>query len=233
MDALQDVARRHGLKIVEDACQSHGAEYRGRRAGSLGNVGCFSFYPAKNLGACGDGGAVVTNDAEVAERLRCLRNYGQRIKNEHDMLGFNCRLDTLQAAILLVKLRHLESWTEARRWAANKYREVLAEHADLVLPRERPEVRHVYHLFVVQHPERDALFEHLKRQGIQSGIHYPAPLHHAQPFRTARTVPTGLPVCTQLASCILSLPMYPELTAEHIERVAQQVGVFTPIIQLV
>ncbi len=228
MDAISDIAARHQLRIIEDAAQAHGAEFSGRRAGSFGDAGCFSFYPGKNLGAFGDGGAVVTNDEAVRERLILLRNYGQRVKNEHTLLGFNCRLDTLQAAVLLIKLRYLEEWTEQRRTIARWYGESLRD-AELILPAERADARHVYHLFVVRHPERDRLAGHLRNRGIHCGVHYPHPLSHAVPFRNVRTVPEGLPVCTQLASEIVSLPMYPELSRSQVERVADAVRSFDTV----
>ncbi|MBX3439313.1 MAG: DegT/DnrJ/EryC1/StrS family aminotransferase, partial [Planctomycetaceae bacterium] len=222
MDEIRQIADRHGLKVVEDAAQAHGAELLGRRAGSFGDAAGFSFYPGKNLGAFGDGGAIVTDNEAVYERLKLLRNYGQRVKNVHSELGFNSRLDTLQAAVLLVKLRHLPTWTEQRRAVAAWYGELLAE-ADVVRPVERDDARHVYHLYVVRHPQRDVLIDELREQGIQCGVHYPHPLHQAAPFRDCRTVPDGLPVCTQLAQEIVSLPMYPELTRAQVTRVAAAV----------
>ncbi len=218
MPAIVELAAKHGLHVVSDACQAHGARIGDRPVASFGDAACFSFYPSKNLGAYGDGGAIVTDSPELAKRLRMLRNYGQRAKNDYVDLGYNSRLDTLQAAILAVKLPHLAGWNESRRRAAAKYYDCLSD-ADLALPVERLGVTHVYHLYVVQHPNRDELLEHLQQAGIQCGIHYPAPIHEIQPFRTARTVPDGAPVSTRLARRILSLPMYPEITDEAIERV--------------
>jgi dTDP-4-amino-4,6-dideoxygalactose transaminase len=225
MEAILDIARRFGLKVVEDACQAHGAYLGKQRVGSLGDAGCFSFYPGKNLGAYGDGGAVVTNDTQLAEKIRLLRNYGQRVKNQHSMLGFNSRLDTLQAAVLLVKLNYLDYWNEQRRAVAQRYNELLAD-LDVVTPTEDRNVQHVYHVYVVQHANRDELVEHLKQRGIYCGIHYPTPLPEAQPFRTANTVPKGAPISTAFAKRILSLPMYPELTETQIQRVVQGVSSF-------
>jgi dTDP-4-amino-4,6-dideoxygalactose transaminase len=222
---LQQIACRHGLKIIEDAAQAHGASCQERRAGSFGDLACFSFYPGKNLGAFGDGGAVVTNDPDLAEDLRLLRNYGQRVKNEHSQIGYNCRLDTLQAAVLLVKLSYLDQWNAQRRMVAEWYRELLA-NSEVVLPQERKEVEHIYHLFVVRHPARDELIRFLEGRGIQCGIHYPNPLHRAAPFSSARTVPNDLPVCLELAGQILSLPMYPELKRSAVERVAAAIREF-------
>ncbi len=224
MNEICEIADRHGLHIVEDAAQAHGAEYDGRRAGSFGDVGCFSFYPGKNLGAFGDGGAVVTNDDQLAERLRLLRNYGQVRKNEHGMLGYNCRLDSIQAAVLSVKMQHIEAWTDSRRMAAEQYNALLSE-LGIVCPRERAGARHVYHLYVVRHPARDELIRRMANKKIACGIHYPHPLHRAAPFRNARTVPNGLPVCTQITSEIMSLPMFPELKESEIRRICDELAV--------
>lgn len=226
MVVIQEVAEKHGLKIVEDACQSHGSEYNGKRAGSFGNAGCFSFYPGKNLGAFGDGGAIVTNDAEVAVKIKLLRNYGQREKNVHSMLAFNSRLDTIQAAILLVKLPYLDDWNNQRRKAAGLYCEHLKD-SDLILPVENEGNRHVYHLFVAKHDQRDELVAHLKSQDISCGVHYPLPLHHAEPYGAVRTIPRDLPVCSELANKIISLPMFPGITEEQVSRVAEAVKSFS------
>lgn len=224
MDAICEIADRHGLAIIEDACQAHGATYRERPAGTIGNAGCFSFYPGKNLGAFGDGGAIVTDDQQLAEQLRLLRNYGQRVKNEHSLLGFNSRLDTIQAAVLLVKLPLLDEWNEQRRQAACWYHEALSsKQAPVVLPQHKPHVSHVYHLFVVQHNDRDALIDGLKERSISCGIHYPNPICHAEPFRTARTIPHGAPVATDISQRICSLPMYPGLGRDDVEYVAEQI----------
>jgi dTDP-4-amino-4,6-dideoxygalactose transaminase len=225
MDTIRHVAARYNLKIVEDACQAHGAHFHDRRVGTLGDVACFSFYPGKNLGAYGDGGAVVTDDEGLAERLRLLRNYGQKRKNEFSLLGFNSRLDTVQAAVLLVKLKYLDRWNEVRREMAAAYCEELAD-AGLVPPREAPGRRHVYHLFVVQHPRRDELLAHLQQRGVHCGIHYPAPLPHTPPFRGARSVPEDAPISTRLAGRILTLPMCPQLTREQVGRVAEAIRAF-------
>lgn len=226
MDAIREIADKHGLKIVEDSCQAHGSEYKGKRAGSFGEAGCFSFYPGKNLGAFGDGGAVVTGDAEVADRLRLLRNYGQRQKNVHSMLAYNSRLDTIQAAVLLVKLPYLDDWNNQRRKAADLYRQYLQD-SELDLPVENTGARHVYHLFVVKHNHRDQLVEYLREEQIYCGIHYPLPLHHAEPYATARSIPRNLPVCSDLAGRIFSLPMFPGITEKQICRVSDAVKSFS------
>ena len=237
MKEIMEIARKHGLRVIEDAAQAHGAELEGQRCGSFGDIGCFSFYPGKNLGAFGDGGAVVTNDPELAERLRLLRNYGQKQKNRHDSLGFNCRLDTLQACVLLAKMKHIEKWTEQRRQVAQWYREELAGSdllgsdlagsdlagSDLLLPQAHDDSRHVYHLFVIRTRQRERLMASLAEQNIHAGIHYPNPLNTAGAFQDAPTIPMGLPVCTEVAREIVSLPMYPEMTREQVKRVAHAV----------
>lgn len=225
MAVIRKIADHHGLKIIEDSAQGHGAEEAGQRCGSFGDIGCFSFYPGKNLGAFGDAGAAVTNNPELAEKLRLLRNYGQVQKNQHDMLGYNCRMDTLQACVLLSKMDHIEKWTEQRRDVAAWYREELSG-TDIQLPLEREDVRHVYHLFVIRHPERDAMIKHLAERNVFAGIHYPNPLSKAKPFLDSVTVPNGLPNCEKITSEILSLPMYPEMTREHVAIVADAVRSF-------
>jgi dTDP-4-amino-4,6-dideoxygalactose transaminase len=225
MDAIMLLARKHNLKVIEDACQAHGARYKDRPAGSIGDAGCFSFYPGKNLGAYGDGGAIITNDANLADKIRLLRQYGQQEKNVHLVLGYNSRLDTLQAAILRVKLNHLEQWNEKRRNIAQTYRELLSD-TELVLPLEKPDVNHVYHLFVIQHEQRDQLNATLKAKGVFCGIHYPQPLHQQRPYHHTRTVPDGLPVATELTAKILSLPMFPEISENQIGIVVQAIKDF-------
>ena len=225
MAEILEIAKRHDLRVIEDAAQAHGAEIDGQRCGSFGDIGCFSFYPGKNLGAFGDGGAVVTNDETVAERIRMLRNYGQREKNRHDELAVNSRLDTVQAAVLLTKMKYIESWTENRRRVATWYREAL-EGTALELPSVRDEVRHVYHLFVIRHPKRDQLAAHLKEQGIFCGIHYPRPLFHAKPLEHCRTVPMNCPETCSAADEILSLPMCPEVTEDQVQRIAAAIRSF-------
>ena len=195
---------------------------------AFGAAACFSFYPSKNLGAFGDGGAIVTGNGALAERLRMLRNYGQRSKNDFAMLGYNSRLDTLQATILAIKLRHLEQGNQQRRRAAAKYCELL-QNSEVILPAETPDVTHAYHLFVVRHQRRDELLAHLQSAGVQCGIHYPTPIHEIQPFHAVRTVPEGAPVSSRLAKQILSLPMYAEITDEAVERVSDVVSSFSTV----
>jgi dTDP-3-amino-3,4,6-trideoxy-alpha-D-glucose transaminase len=221
LDGLAELAREHGLWLIEDAAQAHGARWNGSRAGAVGDVGCFSFYPSKNLGAWGDGGAVITSDARLAERVRLLRNYGQTQKYQHELLGANSRLDELQAAILRTKLPHLDAWNEARRSAASAYSELL----DVALrpPRPEPSDGHVFHLYVVRTKERDALQGFLARQGVETGIHYPIPVHRQVAFRGVPQVARELPVTDELASAVLSLPMFPTISQDKIRFVADQV----------
>jgi dTDP-4-amino-4,6-dideoxygalactose transaminase len=223
MPAILEIAAKYDLPVVSDACQAHGATIDGKPLASFGTAQCYSFYPSKNLGAYGDGGMTVTNCDTLAERIRMLRNYGQKSKNKYEVLGFNSRLDTLQAAILEVKLRYLAEGNELRRAAAGRYRELLSNNSDLILPTERLGFKHVYHLFVVQHPRRDELASHLQSKGVQCGIHYPTPIHQIASFESCRTVPEGAPVATKLAGRILSLPMFPELTGQQIEQVCETI----------
>jgi dTDP-4-amino-4,6-dideoxygalactose transaminase len=222
MDAVRDVADAHGLLVVEDACQAHGARYRGRRTGSLGDAAAFSFYPAKNLGAFGDGGAVVTSDPSLAASVRTLRDYGQRRKHEHVVRGFNRRLDTLQAAFLRVKLRHLDGWNARRREHAAAY-SALLEPAGLAPPRPPDDVEPVWHLYVVEVHDRDGLRAALADRGIQTGIHYPVPVHLQEAYADLGLGAGSFPVTERRAARILSLPMYPELEPAQIELVAEAV----------
>jgi dTDP-4-amino-4,6-dideoxygalactose transaminase len=219
MEPLLALARRHGLAVVEDACQAHGARHDGRRAGSLGDAAAFSFYPSKNLGAAGDGGMVVTRDADLADRLRLLRNYGQRRKNHSEIVGHNRRLDTLQAAILRAKLSHLDDWNEARRSHAASYDEALAD-----MPVVRPAVatgnEPVWHLYVIRAADRDTVRDRLAAEGIETGVHYPVPVHLQPSHRSLGYGPGDFPISEQLADEAVSLPMYPELPGDAGERVA-------------
>jgi dTDP-4-amino-4,6-dideoxygalactose transaminase len=176
LDALQEIAKRHKIHLVEDACQAHGATYKGKKAGSIGIAGCFSFYPGKNLGCLGEGGAIVTNDGDLAQRMRMLRDHGSIRKYEHRVPGYNFRLEGLQGGFLSVKLPHLDSWNERRRTAAKRYNELLSD-SSLTLPAEMPYGRHVYHLYVIQADDREALRQQLNAAGVETGLHYPVPLH--------------------------------------------------------
>jgi dTDP-4-amino-4,6-dideoxygalactose transaminase len=210
MDRIMEIARRHDLIVIEDAAQAHGALYKGRRTGSLADAAAFSFYPAKNLGACGDGGAVVTNDERIADSLRMLRNYGQTKKYHHVSQGFNRRLDTLQAAILRIKLKYIDQWNAARRDHAQAYGQLLAD-SGLILPVEAPGVESVYHLYIVRTEDRDRLQHYLHEQNIATGIHYPIPVHLQPAYEDLGYSKGDFPVSEMLAEEILSLPMYPEL----------------------
>lgn len=223
MDGILDLAEEFDLFVVEDACQAHGAYYKDRRVGSLGHTGTFSFYPTKNLGGCGDGGMVVTDDEEVAERIRAMRNCGQREKYVHELPPFNHRLDTLQAAILRVKLHHLGDWIEARRRHAALYTKLLTGNG-AVTPVEASDSTHVYHLYVVRVPHRDKLRAYLwERSGIGTGIHYPVPVH-LQPFYADKGFCRGqFPVTEQLCEEVMSLPMFPEMTTEQVRYVAASI----------
>jgi dTDP-4-amino-4,6-dideoxygalactose transaminase len=215
MEPLLEMARRHGLKVLEDACQAQGAGYRGRRAGSLGDAAAFSFYPGKNLGACGEAGAVTTSDAGLAESLRMLRDHGQRVKYVHSVEGYNARLDSLQAAVLRLKLTYLDAWNEQRRVVASRYRQEL-EALDLRLPAEAPDREHVWHLFVVRMAKRDAVRESLESWGIGSGLHYPVPLHLQEAYGSMGHRRGDFPHSEDWASSGLSLPMFPGMIEEQI-----------------
>ncbi len=225
MDPILEIARRHDLFVIEDACQAHGAEYKGRKAGSLGHLGAFSFYYTKNLGAYGEGGLVTTKDAELARRVRMLRDHGSEKRYYHEYLGWNARLDELQAAALRIKLPHLDQWNNQRRQNAALYRECL-EQSDIILPNETPHNRHVYHLYVIRTPQREALRQHLNQQGIGTGIHYPVPNHLQNSLNAFGDGRGSLPVTEAIVDEILSLPMYPELNRDQIERVAATVQGF-------
>lgn len=227
MDAILTVARKHHLLVIEDACQAHGAYYREKRVGALGDVGCFSFYPGKNLGAYGDGGMLVTNDATLAERVRMLRNYGQREKYHHIFLAYNRRLDTLQAAVLRVKLPRLDDWNAARQRIARLYDERLKGIESLTIPAMADDRTHVYHLYVAQHPQRDDLLAYLREQGILAGLHYPIPVH-LQPCYEQLGVKRGsLPITESVAARVLSLPIFPEMTSEQVDYVCEHIRLFT------
>ena len=221
MDPIMEIAEEYGLYIIEDASQAHGAEYKGRKVGSIGHVACFSFYPTKNLGAYGDGGAIVTNDDELAENLRMLRNYGSSKKYYHDFVGVNSRLDEIQAAVLRVKLGHLDEWNEKRRKIAKLYNELL-EDSDVITPIEKEWAKHVYHLYVIRHRERDKLHQYLLKNGIKTQIHYPVPVHLQKAYLDLG-IRAKLPVTERISREILSLPMFPYLTDAEIEKIAMVV----------
>jgi dTDP-4-amino-4,6-dideoxygalactose transaminase len=225
MDDIVAIAEQHGFVVIEDACQAHGARYKGRRAGSLGDAAAFSFYPSKNLGCWGDGGAVTTQDDAAADLVRRLRNYGQRDKHRHEIKGFNRRLDTLQAAVLRVKLRHLDRWNQRRREHAARYAELLGR-AEVQLPATAGSIDHVWHVYAVQHRDRDRLARDLRASGIATGVHYPTPIHLQDAYRELGRGPGSLPHAERAASRTLSLPMFAELSAPEIEQVAAAVRRF-------
>lgn len=222
MDAILPIAKRHGLLVIEDAAQAHGAELRGKRAGSAGDLGCFSFYCSKNLGAYGEAGAVTTNDEALAQRLRLLRDHGSMAQYQHAILGTNSRLDELQAAVLRVKLPHLDAWNAARRRHAVELRRLLGD-SGLELPAESPGRTHIYHHFALLTPDRDRLRQALAEAGVQTGIHYPTPIHLQPPYSQLGYSPGDLPVAERITASVLSLPMYAELREEQIERIATAV----------
>ena len=218
LDAVFAVARRHNLLVIEDAAQAHGAEYKGRRVGALGLAGCFSFYPGKNLGAYGEGGAAVSSDARMLQQMRLLRDWGSPRRYEHTLKGFNYRMDGIQGAILRVKMKYIDAWTEARRSRAAVYARHLSD-APVQLPRERAGCRHVYHVYAVRTRERQRMQAALQAQGIHTGVHYPIPVH-LQPAHADLGYKRGdFPVSEQLADEVLSLPMFPELTDGQVEEI--------------
>jgi len=223
MDPIMEFAERHGLRVLEDAAQAHGAEYKSRRAGSLGHAGCFSFYPGKNLGAFGEAGAVTTDDDDLAARIRMLRDHGQSRKYHHDLIGWNGRMDGIQGAVLRIKLRYLEDATERRRSRATRYNQALADAEGLVPPYEAPERRHVYHLYPVRVSHRDALMDRLSEAGIACGIHYPEPVHLLGAYASLGLGRGSFPVSERCANEFVSLPMFPELADEQVDLVAKTV----------
>ncbi|MEK7482518.1 MAG: DegT/DnrJ/EryC1/StrS family aminotransferase [Patescibacteria group bacterium] len=226
MDKIMAIAQKYNLKVIEDAAQAHGAKYYSKRAGSFGDIACFSFYPGKNLGAYGDGGAVATSDEQLAQKIRMLRNHGREKKYEHEMEGVNSRLDELQAAVLRVKLRHLDEWNKARRERADIYNRLLQDINGLVLPFEVSGAESVYHLYVVRAQNRDKLQAVLKEQGIASGVHYPIPLHLQPAYQWLGLGKGDFPEAEKSADEILSLPMYPELSLADQEKIAQEIKAF-------
>ena len=233
MDPVMEIAAKYNLKVIEDAAQAHGAAYKSRirpgrtraerRVGSIGDINCFSFYPGKNLGAYGDGGMVVTDDDEMANKVKLLRNHGRREKYEHLIEGYNYRLDAMQAAILKVKLARLNEWNEARRARAKLYNDLLADTA-VITPLEREYAKHVYHLYVVRTKERDKLKEHLKARGIATGLHYPIPLHLQEAYSHLGYKKGDFPIAEEISQEILSMPMFPELTDEELKTIVNAIN---------
>ena len=224
MDPILEIARSHGLVVIEDAAQAHGAEYNGRRAGSLGDAGCFSFYPGKNLGAFGEAGAVVTNDHVLQEKIRILRDHGQAQKYHHTMVGWNARMDGIQAAVLRVKLRHLERGNELRRAHASQYDRALKGIEQLVTPFEAAYARHVYHIYAIRIRERDEVIKFLVEMGIACGIHYPIPVHLQEAYQSLGYQAGAFPIAERAAREFISLPMFPELTSAQVEMVTEAIN---------
>jgi dTDP-4-amino-4,6-dideoxygalactose transaminase len=225
MDPLLEIAKKHNLVVIEDACQAHGATYKGRKAGSMGDAAGFSFYFTKNLGAYGEAGMVTTNTQEIARQVRMIRDHGSEKRYYHEMLGWNGRLDELQAAALRIKLKHLDEWNEQRRSNAAYYQQGLQE-TGVMLPVTAKHNQHVFHLFVIRHPERDVLREYLSTRGIGTGIHYPVPVHMQECYANLSEGAGSLPVTEKITQEILSLPMYPELTREQTDWVIESMKAF-------
>jgi len=226
MDPIAAVAAAHDLIVIEDACQAHGARYQGRRAGSLGWAGCFSFYPGKNLGAYGEAGAVTTNDANLAERLRLLRDHGQSQRYRHQLVGCNSRMDGLQAAVLTVKLRYLESWNQARSRVAQLYNRLLTQVPGVSTPQQGEYRDHIHHVYAIRTPNRDGLARHLLDHGIGCGIHYPVPIHLQPAYLDLGLGEGSFPVAERCAREFLSLPIYPELTEDQVNIVVRHIAEF-------
>jgi dTDP-4-amino-4,6-dideoxygalactose transaminase len=224
MEAIEPLARERNLVVIEDSAQSQGAKRNGKPAGSVGLAAATSFYPGKNLGAYGDGGAVTTNSDEIAKKLRALRNYGSEVKYHHPEVGFNSRLDTLQAVVLSAKLKRLAGWNEARRAAARRYDELLASVPNVTLPKTAPGNEHIFHLYVVRVPRRDEVLKKLNAAGVGAGIHYPVPVHLQGAFKSLNQGPGSFPVAEKAAGEILSLPMFAEITADQQSYVVEQLA---------
>jgi dTDP-4-amino-4,6-dideoxygalactose transaminase len=215
---LMEIAEKYGLYVIEDACQAHGAKYRNLKVGSIGDIGCFSFYPTKNLGAYGDGGMLTTNNKELADEMIKMRNYGQSAKYHHDFVGVNSRLDEIQAAILRSKLRHLNEWNEKRRKTAKLYTDLLSK-TEVITPLEKDYAKHVYHLYVIRHKNRDKLQKYLLKHGVQTLIHYPIPVHNQRAYVRSDKLPITEKICSE----ILSLPIYPWLKEDEVKTISKHI----------
>jgi len=222
MDPILEIARKYGIAVLEDACQAHGAEYKGKRAGSIGDAGCFSFYPGKNLGAYGEAGGVVTSNRKLADQIRVLRDHGQSRKYFHEAIGVNGRMDGIQGAILSVKLKYLETWNAARRLRAEWYKQILESGGFQRTPKEMPYAQHVYHIYAVRFSKRQELIDKLAEKGITCGVHYPVPIHLQNAYAYRNEGIGSFPVAEQCAQDLVSLPMFPELTQDQVTFVGQE-----------
>ena len=223
MDPIMAIAQKHGLYVIEDACQAHGSEYKGKKTGSIGHTGCFSFYPGKNLGAYGEGGAVVTNDDALAANIKMFRDHGQAKKYYHGIIGWNARLDGIQGAILNVKLKYLQSWNDARRKHAKDYAAGLSAVKEVIVPQEAAYARHIYHIYPIRVKDRDKLMAYLTEKGIACGIHYPVPIHRQEAYSFLKKDKGSFPVAEKCANQYLSLPMFAELSDEQVSYVVEQI----------
>jgi dTDP-4-amino-4,6-dideoxygalactose transaminase len=223
MDPIMAIAQKHGLYVIEDACQAHGSEYKGKKTGAIGHAGCFSFYPGKNLGAYGEGGAVITNDDALAANMKMFRDHGQAKKYYHGIIGWNARLDGIQGAILNVKLKYLQSWNDARRKHAKDYASALSAVKEVIVPQEAAYARHVYHIYAIRVKERDKLMAYLTEKGIACGIHYPVPIHLQEAYSFLKKFKGSFPVAEKCAEQYLSLPMFAELSDEQVSHVVEQI----------
>jgi dTDP-4-amino-4,6-dideoxygalactose transaminase len=217
MDPIMDIAKKHNLHVIEDACQAHGAEYKGKRAGSIGIMGAFSFYPGKNLGAYGEGGGITTNNKELADKCKMLRDHGQSKKYYHSLVGWNARLDGIQGAILSAKLKHLDTWNASRRANAQLYRDLMKDVSGIELPVEADYGKHVYHIFAIMTENRTAFMDYLKEKEVYCGIHYPVPLHKQEAYKDTECAKKTYPVAEECSAKFVSLPMGEHLEKEHIE----------------
>lgn len=229
MDPIMEIAKKHGLFVIEDACQAHGAKYKGRHAGTIGDIGCFSFYPGKNLGAYGEAGAIVTDNQQLVETIKMFRDHGQIKKYHHSIFGWNGRMDGFQGAVLSVKLKYLDQWNQSRRKNASLYDKLLADLSPIVTPVEADYARHVYHIYAILIDNRQQLMDALAKEEISCGIHYPVPLHFQAAYSSLGYKEGDFPIAEKCASQLLSLPMFPELTAEQIEYVVEKIKSFTGI----